>query len=159
MVFSDLRSVSHLIYYDSSFSAVDSYRLDLSIFRIPRRTIQQMIDSSYSLRDRISVTQKKIRKDPPRCHNVVKGLHSQRNIYYYISTDMFKLKNIENSTVTFLDALSLTQAMMTWLSSRLLWISYDGKFFHWHRDRHCWRHLSLCDLTDFSIDSSSQTHL
>ena len=160
------RSVSHLFHYDSSTSPVDSFRIDLSIFRIPRSTIRQMINSNYSLRDRISVTQK---KDPQRRHNVVTGLHSLRNVYY-ISTDMFKLKNNVDSTVTFLfssssartgsleilllqnvphkelDALSLTQAMMTWLSSRLVWISRDGNFFRWHRVRHCWRHLSFWSL-------------
>ena len=127
-VFEDTPFVSHLFYYDSSFSSVESFRMDLSIFRIPQRTIRQMIDPNYSLRDRISVTQKKIRKDPQRRRNVVKGLHSTRNV---------QIQNIADSTVTFLflssssrtgsleilllrnvphkelDALSVTQALMT----------------------------------------------
>ena len=52
--------------------------MDKSIVQIHRRTIRQMIDPNYSLRDRISVTQK---KDPQRRHNVVTGLHSLRNVY------------------------------------------------------------------------------
>ena len=91
-VFEDTPSVSHLFYYDSSFSSVESFRMDLSIFRIPQRTIRQMIEN-YSLRDRISVTQKKIRKDPQRRRNVVKGLHSPRNV---------QIENIVDSIVTFL---------------------------------------------------------